>query len=117
MRRSEVRYEDLLLGDAEIAVVAYGSASRSAMSAIKLARAEGIKAGLFRPITLFPFPEKPLRELSGRVKKFLVAELSSGQMIEDVRLAVGCGCKVELVNRYAGVPLPAEEILEALRRT
>jgi 2-oxoglutarate ferredoxin oxidoreductase subunit alpha len=116
MRLSEVRYEDLLLGDAEIAVVSYGSASRSAISAVNLARLEGIKAGLFRPITLFPFPEKPLKELSGKIKKYLVAELSSGQMIDDVRLAVGPGCKVDLVNRYGGVPLPAEEILEALRR-
>ena len=116
MRRNEVRYEELLLGDAEIAVVAYGSVSRSAVSAVKLARAEGIKAGLFRPITLFPFAEKHLAELSGRVKKILVAELSMGQLVEDVKLAAGPGCKVELVNRYGGVPLPAEEILEALRR-
>jgi 2-oxoglutarate/2-oxoacid ferredoxin oxidoreductase subunit alpha len=117
IRRNEVRYEALLLDDADIAVVAYGSASRSALSAVKIARAEGIKVGLLRPITLFPFPEKPLAELSQRVKRILVAELSAGQMIEDVRLVVGQGCKVELVNRYGGVPLPAEEILEALRRT
>lgn len=115
MRRDEARYEGLLLEDAEIIVVAYGSASRSAMSAVRLARADGIKAGLLRPITLFPFPEKALRELSGRVLTFLVAELSGGQMIEDVRLAVGLDCRVELVNRYAGVPLPAEVILESLR--
>jgi 2-oxoglutarate ferredoxin oxidoreductase subunit alpha len=116
MRRSEARFEELLVKDAEIAVVAYGSASRSAMSAVKLARAEGIKAGLFRPITLFPFPERPLAELSLQVKNILVAELSAGQMIEDVRLAVVPDCKVDLVNRYGGVHLPAEEILEALRR-
>jgi 2-oxoglutarate/2-oxoacid ferredoxin oxidoreductase subunit alpha len=116
MRRNEVRYEGQLLDDAEIIVVAYGSASRSAMSAVTLARAEGIQAGLFRPVTLFPFPEKPLAELSKQVNKFLVAELSAGQLIEDVRLAVGSGCKVDLVNRYGGIPLPAEEILESLRR-
>jgi 2-oxoglutarate ferredoxin oxidoreductase subunit alpha len=115
MRRNEVRYEGMLLEDADIAVVAYGSASRSAMSAVKLARTEGIKVGLFRPITLFPFPEKALAELTGKIKKILVAELSAGQMIEDVKLAVSPACKVELVNRYGGVPLPAEEILEALR--
>lgn len=115
MRRDEARYEGLLLEDAEIVVVAYGSASRSAISAVNLARLEGIKAGLFRPITLFPFPEKPLRELSGRVNKFLIAELSGGQMIEDVRLAVGLGCEVDLVNRYGGISLPAEAILESLR--
>jgi 2-oxoglutarate/2-oxoacid ferredoxin oxidoreductase subunit alpha len=116
IRRNEVRYEGLLLEDAEIVVVAYGSASRSAMSAVKLARAEGTKVGLLRPITLFPFPEKTLAELSKRVKNILVAELSAGQMIEDVRLVVGQGCKVELVSRFGGVPLPAEEILEAIRR-
>jgi len=115
MRRDEARSEGMLLEDAEIVIVAYGSASRSAMSAVRLARAEGIKAGMLRPITLFPFPEKALRELSGRIGTFLVAELSGGQMIEDVRLAVGLDCKVALVNRYAGVPLPAEEILESLR--
>jgi 2-oxoglutarate ferredoxin oxidoreductase subunit alpha len=115
IRRDEIRYEEFLLDDAEIAVIAYGSASRSAMSAVKLARAEGIKAGLFRPITLFPFPEKSLRKLSERVKKILVAELSTGQMIEDVRLAVGQNCRIDLVNRYGGVPLPSEEILEGLR--
>ena len=116
MRSKEVRYESMLLEDADVAVVAYGSASRAAMSAVKLARADGIKAGLFRPITLFPFPEKSLADLSGRIKNILVAELSAGQMIEDVRLAVGPGCKVGLVNRYGGVSLPAEEILDSLRK-
>jgi 2-oxoglutarate/2-oxoacid ferredoxin oxidoreductase subunit alpha len=115
MRQNEVRYERMLLDDAEIAVVAYGSASRSVMSAVKLARAEGIKVGLFRPVTLFPFPEQPLRELAGRVKKILVAELSAGQMVEDVKLAVGSVCEVKLVNRYGGVPLPVEDIVETLR--
>ena len=115
MRTQEVRYESMMLDDADVAVVAYGSASRSAMSAVKLAREEGIKVGLLRPITLFPFPEKALAELSKKVKNILVAELSSGQMIEDVRLAVGPSCRVELVNRYGGVPLPAEDILEASR--
>jgi len=116
MNRSEVRYEGTLMEDADLAVVAYGSASRSAVSAVRLARAEGLKAGLFRPITLYPFPQQVLGELSGRVKKFLVAELSAGQLIEDVKLGVGPNCRVELVNRYGGVPLPAEDILEALRR-
>ena len=115
MRRCEVRYEGLNLEDASIVMVAYGSASRSALSAMKIARQEGIRVGLFRPITLFPFPEKPLMELAGRVDNFLVAELSSGQLIEDVKLAVGREKKVTLVNRYGGVPLSAEEILEAIR--
>ena len=115
IRRCEVRYQGLNLDDASMVIVAYGSASRSAISAMKMARQEGIRVGLFRPITLFPFPEKPLVELAGRVNNFLVAELSSGQFIEDVKLAVGREKKVSLVNRYGGVPLAAEEILEAIR--
>jgi len=116
MKRREVRFEALNLDDASIVIIAYGSAARAAISAMRMAREEGIRGGLFRPITLFPFPEKVLFDLSGRINHFLVAEMSAGQMIEDVRLSVGCSDKVELVNRYGGVPLPAEDILEAVRR-
>lgn len=116
MRHNEVRFETMNLKDASVAIVAYGSASRSAISAMRMAREEGISVGLFRPITLFPFPEKSLSELAGRIGKFLVAEMSSGQLIEDVKLAVGRNREVDLVNRYGGVPLPAEDILEAIRK-
>jgi 2-oxoglutarate ferredoxin oxidoreductase subunit alpha len=85
------------------------------MTAISLARQEGIPAGLLRPITLFPFPEKELAKLAKKVKGFLVAELSSGQLIEDVKLAVGSDKNVQLVGRYGGVPLPVEDVLEAIR--
>jgi 2-oxoglutarate ferredoxin oxidoreductase subunit alpha len=112
---SEVRFEGVHLNDAQIVIVAYGSASRAALSAIKQARSEGIKVGLFRPITLFPFPSQALAELAGKVANFLVAEMSAGQLIEDVKLAVP-GKKVDLVCRYGGVPLPAEDIFEALRK-
>jgi 2-oxoglutarate/2-oxoacid ferredoxin oxidoreductase subunit alpha len=112
--RNEVRFESLYLEDARIVIVAYGSASRSALSAIQQARAEGIPVGLLRPITLFPFPTEILAGLKQQVDRFLVAEMSAGQMIEDVRLAVG-EAQVDLVNRYGGVPLPASDILDAIR--
>ncbi len=116
IRRNEVRYEGLNLDDATLVIVAYGSASRSALTAMKMARQEGIPVGLFRPITLFPFPYEPLSNLAQRVNDFLVAELSLGQLIEDVKLAMGVDKRVELVNQYGGVPLSAEEILEAIKK-
>jgi 2-oxoglutarate/2-oxoacid ferredoxin oxidoreductase subunit alpha len=114
MRRQEVRYEGLNLEDADLVIVAYGSAARSALTALRMARQEGLRVGLFRPITLFPFPEKPLADLAERASNFLVAEMSMGQLIEDVRLVVGSRKPVTLVNKYGGVPLPAEDILEAI---
>ena len=116
MRRHEARYEGLNLDDATLVMVAYGSASRAALSALKIARQEGIPVGLLRPITLFPFPSEPLANLARRVGNFLVAELSLGQLIEDVRLAVGGDKRVELVNQYGGVPLSVEEILAAIAK-
>lgn len=116
MRRNEVRYEGINLEDASLVIVAYGSASRSALTAMIMARQEGLPVGLLRPITLFPFPYEPLSNLAHRVNDFLVAELSFGQLIEDVQLAVGRDKRVELVNQYGGVPLSAEEILEAIEK-
>ncbi|HEX78336.1 MAG TPA: 3-methyl-2-oxobutanoate dehydrogenase subunit VorB [Dehalococcoidia bacterium] len=116
MRQNEVRYESLDLDDASMAIVAYGSASRSAMTAVHMARQEGLRVGLLRPISLFPFPYQALSDLAQRVDDFLVAELSFGQLVEDVRWAVGPNHRVELVNRLAGVRLSAEEILEAIRK-
>jgi 2-oxoglutarate ferredoxin oxidoreductase subunit alpha len=115
MRRREVRYESLNLDDASLVVVAYGSASRSAASAVKMAREEGIKVGLLRPVTLFPFPEQALMNLAKRGCSFLVAEMSAGQLLEDVKLAVGNHCRIGLIGRYGGVPLPAEDILDGIR--
>ena len=114
MRHDEVRYEGLQLDDAELVIVAYGSASRSALTAMRMARGEGLRVGLLRPITLFPFPSDALAQLAQRVKTFLVAELSSGQLIEDVKLAVGRDKRIELVNKFGGVSLSAEEIFEAI---
>ena len=116
IRQNEVRYDGIGLEDASLVIVAYGSVSRSALTALKMAREEGLKVGLFRPVTLFPFPTGPLADLARRVDDFLVAELSFGQMIEDVKLAVGRDKNVGLVNQYGGVPLPFDMILEAIKK-
>ncbi len=111
MQATEQRHDTYLIDDAEIVVVAYGTVSRVARSAIDAVRGEGIKAGLFRPITLWPWPEVALARVveSGRVKAFLVAEMSTGQMIEDVRLTVSGRVPVHFYGRYAGVvPTPKE---------
>lgn len=113
---SEVRYEGMNLEDASLVIVAYGSAARSAMTAVQMAREEGLKVGLLRPITLFPFPHAALAELARSVDSFLVAELSFHQLLEDVRCAVGPDKRVEPVYRMAGVRLSAEEIFEAVQR-
>jgi 2-oxoglutarate ferredoxin oxidoreductase subunit alpha len=111
----EVRWAGELLDDAEVAVVAYGTAARVARTAIRNARAEGIPAGLLRPITLWPFPEQELRARAGHLAGVLVVELSSGQMLEDVRLAVEGRCPVAFHGRMGGmVPTPAE-VLAAIR--
>ncbi len=116
IRQNEVRYEGINLDDASLVIVAYGSAFRAAMTAMKMARKAGLKVGIFRPITLFPFPAGPLSDLSRKVKRFLVTELSLGQLIEDVRLSVGSEVPVALVNQFAGVPISADEVLEAVEK-
>jgi len=111
----EVRYEEYLTDDADIVVVAYGAASRIAKNAIDAARREGLKAGLLRPITLWPFPKKPLYELAQRAHAFVAAEFSMGQMAEDVELAVRCLRPVLLCNRTGGVMISPEELLQKIR--
>ena len=105
-----------MMDDAEICVVAFGIASRVAKNAVVAARAEGIKAGLIRPITLWPFPKKALAAAADQVKGFVSVELSMGQMIEDVRLATGCKKPVALCNRAGGMIPSPEEVLESLRK-
>ncbi|MEO8273706.1 MAG: 3-methyl-2-oxobutanoate dehydrogenase subunit VorB [Chloroflexota bacterium] len=106
----EVRWAGEQLEDAEIVVVAYGTAARVARTAIERARADGLKVGLFRPITLWPFPSKALAELAPRLRAILVVELSAGQMIEDVRLSVE-GVPVFFHGRTGGiVPTPSEVV-------
>jgi len=105
----EVRYEDYLTEDADIVIVAYGTAARIAKGAIKRLRDEGHKVGLMRPITLWPFPARPVRELAKRIKTFVVFEMSTGQMLEDVKLALEGAVQIEFYGRPGGViPTPAE---------
>ena len=115
IKEHEVRYETLQLDDADIMIVAFGSAARIAEKAIELARAEGIKAGLFRPITLWPFPDKQIAQAAAGKRGVLVAEINAGQMIDDVRLAVNGGVKVEHFGRLGGIVPEPEEIVNAIK--
>lgn len=112
----EVRAKEYLLEDAELVVVGFGSTGRIAQSAVKAARQQGIKAGLLRPLTLFPFPDWRISQLAGHARAFLVVEMNAGQMIDDVRLAVAGHVPVRFYGRTGGmVPLP-DEILDAIVR-
>jgi 2-oxoglutarate ferredoxin oxidoreductase subunit alpha len=115
IRAEEVRYEKMLTEDADILIVAFGTTGRIAKTAIREARRQGVRAGLLRPITLFPFPFAPLDELlQGKIKSILVLEMSTGQMVEDVRLGVRGRVPVHFYGRTGGaVPLP-DEILDQI---
>jgi 2-oxoglutarate ferredoxin oxidoreductase subunit alpha len=113
---AEVRYEQRWTEDADIVVVGFGTAARVAQSAVKAARANGMPVGLFRPISLWPFPTEPLRALSERVKHFLVVEMNTGQMLEDVRLSLAPGCKIDFLGKTGGmIPMP-DEILARIEK-
>jgi 2-oxoglutarate ferredoxin oxidoreductase subunit alpha len=117
MKREIVLVESVEIDDAELILVAFGTAARICKSSLKLARQEGLRVGLIRPISLFPFPEGVLREASETTGKFLVVELNAGQMVEDVRLSVGKGAEVRFYGRPCGagsLPKP-REILERIR--
>jgi 2-oxoglutarate ferredoxin oxidoreductase subunit alpha len=114
IKEHEVRYETYLIDDADIIIVAFGTVARIAMNAIKQARREGIKVGLIRPISLWPFPEKPFLETRDNVKAYISVEMSAGQMIEDVRLAVNGHAPVDFFGRTGGVVPTQEEIYEKL---
>lgn len=116
MEKEDLRYEEVHCEDAEYLFVAYGSSARIALKAVELAREKGIKAGLLRPITLFPFPKKQLFELADQVKGMLSVELNAGQMVEDVRLAVEHKVPVEHFGRTGGIIHTPEEVLEALEQ-
>jgi 2-oxoglutarate ferredoxin oxidoreductase subunit alpha len=119
MEAEEVLFEEIQCDDAEYLLVAFGSSARVCQKAVDLAREKGIKVGLLRPITLFPFPKKPIAALAKQVKGMLVVEMNAGQMIEDVQLAVGCaGCKVPVLHfgRMGGIIHSPTEVLEALEQ-
>ena len=116
MEKEDLRYEKILCDDAEYLIVAYGSSARISQKAVELARKKGIKAGLLRPITLFPFPKQALFELADQVKGILSVELNAGQMVEDVKLSVEHKVPVEHFGRTGGIIHTPEEVLEALEQ-
>ena len=116
MKEKEVMYDAIETDDAEIVVVAFGIAARVALSAVQNLRKEGLAVGLFRPITLFPFPEKPLTDLADMVERLLVVELNAGQMVEDVKLAVNGKVEVDFYGRMGGGTLTPDEVYDELKK-
>lgn len=114
IRETEVRYETWQCDDAEYVIVAFGSAARMAQKAIDMARADGIKVGLFRPITLWPFPTEQIADMAKAKKGMLVVEINAGQMVEDVRLAVNGSTPVAHFGRLGGIVPEPNEIVDAL---
>jgi len=115
IEQNEVRYEAIKCDDADYVIVAYGSSARISQKAIDLLRAEGLKVGLLRPITLFPFPKKPIADLAKKVKGFLTVEMSLGQMVEDVRLVVNGQTKVEHFGRVGGIIPTPDQVVAAVK--
>jgi 2-oxoglutarate ferredoxin oxidoreductase subunit alpha len=114
--KREVRYEASQSEDAKLVVVSFGTSARVAKTAVRLARTQGLKVGLFRPITLFPFPNQALLDLSRRVKRFISIEMNTGQMVEDVRLSVAGDAEVHFYGHPPGSPPVPEELLEAITK-
>lgn len=115
IQEKEVRYETQQMEGADYVIVAFGSAARIAEKALELAHEEGLKVGLFRPITLWPFPQKELAEAARGKRGVLVAEINAGQMVQDVRLAINNTVKVEHFGRLGGIVPEPEEIVKALK--
>jgi 2-oxoglutarate ferredoxin oxidoreductase subunit alpha len=119
MEAEDVLSEEIQCDDAEYVLIAFGSSARVCLKTVDLAREKGYKVGLLRPITLFPFPKKPIAALSARVKGMLVVEMNAGQMIEDVQLAVSsAGCKLPVIHfgRMGGIIPSPDEVLVALEQ-
>jgi 2-oxoglutarate ferredoxin oxidoreductase subunit alpha len=116
MKARESMHEEFMVEDARLVVAAFGTAARISKAAVRSAREGGMKVGLIRPVTLFPFPDKPFAAAAGKAKKFLVVEMNLGQMVEDVRLAVDGRRPVEFYGRPGGgVPTPGE-LLKVIKR-
>ena len=116
IEKNEIRFKEFQMEDAEIAVIGFGTAGRVASSAIRTAREEGIKVGLFRPISLAPFPKKEIAQIAGKVKRILVVEMNSGMMLEDIKAQVQGRVPVEFYGRMGGMTPFPDEILEEIRR-
>ena len=115
LEENEVRYEEFQCEDADYLLIAFGSSARICQKVVEIARAEGIKLGLLRPITLWPFPTKAIAAYADKVKGMLVTELNAGQMVEDVRLAVECKVPVEYFGRLGGIVPDPDEVVTALK--
>jgi 2-oxoglutarate ferredoxin oxidoreductase subunit alpha len=116
IQKNEVSYENYMTEDADVILVGYGTVGRILRTTVRMARENGIKAGLIRPITLWPFPEKPIREAAETAKMVMSVEMSTGQMVEDVRLAVNGRAPTPFYGRTGGVVPTPTEIFEALKR-
>ncbi|MEI8085894.1 MAG: 3-methyl-2-oxobutanoate dehydrogenase subunit VorB [Paludibacter sp.] len=116
IEKNEVLYEEFSCDDAEYLVVAFGTTARVCQKAVEMARAEGIKAGLLRPITLFPFPVKVISDHAKKMKGMLTVEMNAGQMVEDVRLTVNGRVPVEFYGRMGGIVPSPDEVLVALKQ-
>jgi 2-oxoglutarate/2-oxoacid ferredoxin oxidoreductase subunit alpha len=116
IEENEVRYELINCDDAEYLFIAFGLSARICQKSMDLARAKGIKVGLLRPITLFPFPVAAVATIAKKVKGILVLEMNAGQMIEDVRLSAGCSVKIEHYGRFGGIIPTPEEVVKALEQ-
>ncbi|MBQ6262187.1 MAG: 3-methyl-2-oxobutanoate dehydrogenase subunit VorB [Clostridia bacterium] len=115
VEQKEVKYEEYMTDDADIVLVAFGITARICKSAIAAVRKDGIKAGLLRPITLWPFPKKEIGALADRAKAFLTVEMNMGQMVDDVRLAVNGKKPVDLYTRTGGMIPSVDEVEEKIR--
>lgn len=114
IEQNEQRAEEFMMDDAEVCVVAFGISARVSRNAVLAARAKGIKAGMIRPVTLYPFPKDVLRKAASHVERFISVELNMGQMIDDIRLSIECSRPVSLCNRVGGVIVTPEEVLAAI---
>ena len=116
LEAEEARWEEYMMDDAEVCVVSTGITARVSKNAIAEARKRGVKVGMIRPITLYPFPKAPLAKAAEKVGSFLCVELNMGQMIEDVRLAIGCSRPVSLCNRVGGMIPSTDEVVAAIEK-
>lgn len=114
IEENETMYEEYLMEDAEICVVAFGITARVAKNAVNEARKRGVKVGMIRPITLWPFPTKPLSAAAEKCKRFITVEMNMGQMIDDVKLAIDCKRPVDLCNRVGGMIPTPEDVFSAI---
>lgn len=116
IEKQEARWESFMMDDAEICVVAFGIAARVSRNAVVAARKEGIKVGMIRPITVWPFPKEPVAKAAEQVNSFVSVELSLGQMIEDIKLASDCKKPVTLCNRVGGMIPSPEQVLDCIKK-